>query len=60
MTENEYLVIACKSFDAGVDRLYKNIKIKKIPQMLLGRCEYGVDNYNLNILSLPSEEEYEE
>lgn len=53
MNEGEYLIIACKSFDAGADRAFKNIKIKKIPQMLLGRCEFGKDNYDLNIINPP-------
>lgn len=57
MKEDEYLVIACKSYDAGIERAYKNIKIKKIPQFLLGRCEFGKDNYNLNIVDVPVCEE---
>ena len=39
----------------------KNIKIKKIPEMLLSKCEFGKDNYNLNIINPPEyEEEIEE
>lgn len=57
MKEGEYLVIACKSYDADIERAYKNIKIKKIPQFLLGRCEFGKDNYNLNIVDVPTCEE---
>lgn len=57
MKEDEYLVIACKSYDADIERAYKNIKIKKIPQFLLGRCEFGKDNYNLNIVDVPVCEE---
>lgn len=57
MNDTEYLVIACTSYDKEIDRLYKNIKIKKIPEMLLSKCEFGKDNYNLNIIHLP---EYEE
>lgn len=57
MKEGEYLVIACKSYDADIERAYKNIKIKKIPQFLLGRCEFGKDNYNLNIVDVPVCEE---
>ena len=38
-----------------------NIKIKKIPEMLLSKCEFGKDNYNLNIINPPEyEEEYED
>lgn len=53
MKDGEYLVIACKSFEAGLDKLYSNITIKKIPQMLLSRCEFDKDNYNLNIVNPP-------
>lgn len=57
MKDGEYLVIACKSYDSGIERAYKNIKVKKIPQYLLGRCEFGKDNYNLNIVDVPTCEE---
>lgn len=60
MQEGEYLVIACKSFDSGLERLYKSIKIKKIPQYLLGRCEFGKDNYDLNIVDVPVYDDEEE
>jgi len=49
MEEDDYLVIACKSFDSNVKDIDKRICVKKIPQMLLKKCEYGIDNYNLNI-----------
>ena len=57
MKDGEYLIIACKSYDAGIECAYTNIKIKKIPQVLLGRCEFGKDNYNLNIVDVPVCEE---
>lgn len=60
MEEGEYLIIACKSFETGLDKLYPNITIKKIPQMLLARCEFGKDNYNLNIVNPPVYEDEEE
>ena len=61
MSDTEYLVIACTSYDKEIDGLYKNIKIKKIPEMLLSKCEFGKDNYNLNIINVPKyEEEFEE
>ena len=60
MQENEYLVICCKTYDSGIEKLYKNITIKKIPQVLLGRCEFGKDDYSLNIIDVPTmEEDYE-
>lgn len=53
MEEGEYLIIACRSFDSGIDKAYSNITIKKIPQMLLSRCEFGKNDYNLNIVHPP-------
>lgn len=53
MEEDEYLIIACRSFDAGLDKAYDKITIKKIPQMLLNRCEFGKTDYNLNIVHPP-------
>ena len=64
MEDGEYLIIACRSFDRGLDKAYNTISIKKIPQMLLDRCEFDKDNYNLNIVHPPvydntDEEEYD-
>ena len=37
--------IACRSFDSGLDKAYEHITLKKIPQMLLSRCEFGKADY---------------
>jgi len=61
MEDGEYLIIACRSFDSGLDKAYGNITIKKIPQMLLSRCEFGKADYNLNIVHPPVyEDEWDE
>ena len=60
MEEDEYLVIACRSFDRGLDKAYGNVAVKKIPQMLLDRCEFGKTDYNLNIVHPPVYEDEEE
>ena len=60
MEDGEYLVIACRSFESGLDKAYPNITIKKIPQMLLSRCEFGKADYNLNIVHPPVYEDEEE
>lgn len=60
MEEGEYLIIACRSFDSGLDRAYDGISIKKIPQMLLERCEFGKTDYNLNIVYPPVYDDEEE
>lgn len=61
MEDGEYLIIACRSFDSGLDNAYSNITIKKIPQMLLSCCEFGKTDYNLNIVHPPVyDDEWEE
>ena len=50
MKENEYLIIVCTSFDENIAKKYTNIRIKKIPEMLINKCNYGKDNYDLNII----------
>lgn len=59
MKEDESLLICCKAFNAN-DSQYTNITIKKIPQMLMGKCEFGKDDYSLNIINIPTEEDNEE
>lgn len=60
MKDDESVLICCKSFDAGVANGYSNITVKKIPGAILGNCEFGKDNYNLNIINPPAVEEEEE
>ena len=57
----ESLLICAPAFDVGLNKRYDNITVKKIPQSVLAKCEYGVDNYNLNIVEVPEcdEEEWE-
>jgi adenine-specific DNA-methyltransferase len=55
MKKSESLLICAKAFKADKDK-YKNITIKKIPQMLLGRCEFGRDDYSLNVKEMVQEE----
>jgi adenine-specific DNA-methyltransferase len=50
MQENESLLIACKAFDSACKDRHDNITIKKIPQVLLGKCEFGKNDYNLNVI----------
>ncbi|QQR95622.1 MAG: site-specific DNA-methyltransferase [Bacteroidota bacterium] len=52
----ESLLVCCKSFAKGCANRHTNITIKKIPQMLLGRCEFGKDDYSFNIVNLPHDE----
>ncbi len=59
MAEGESLLVCCTSFQKECKQAFSNISIKKIPQMLINRCEFGRDDYSLNIIELP-EEHYEE
>lgn len=60
MEDDEYLIIACRSFESGLDKAYDHIALKKIPQMLLSRCEFGKTDYNLNIVHPPVYEDEED
>ncbi len=60
MEDDEYLVIACCSFDKGIDKINSRISVKKIPQMLLERCEFDQSDYNLNIVHPPVYDDEEE
>lgn len=50
MNDNEYLIISCTAYDETITNKYKNIMIKKIPEALLKKCKFNVDNYNLNVI----------
>lgn len=50
---DESLLIACKTFQETCRNRHGNITVKKIPNMLLGRCEFGKDDYSLNIINMP-------
>lgn len=56
MQTDEHLLICCKKFSKPCENRYENITIKKIPQMLLGKCEFGREDYSLNIISMPRNE----
>lgn len=53
MQEGESLLICCTAFQKECINHAKNITVKKIPQMLLGRCEFNKDDYSLNIIDMP-------
>ena len=45
------LLICCKGFSSGVK--LPNLTVKKIPKAVLDKCEYGHDDYSLNVKNLP-------
>lgn len=55
MLAGESLLICAKSFAPECEKKYPNITLKKIPQMILGRCEFGKENYDLNIIKATEE-----
>jgi adenine-specific DNA-methyltransferase len=57
MQPDESLLICCKSFQEACESRYENITVKKIPNMLLGRCEFGKEDYSLNVAEVPSSTE---
>ncbi len=50
MKTSEYLIISCKSYDIELEKKYKNIIFKKIPDSILNKCEFGKKDYKLNIV----------
>ena len=62
LPEYEKLLICAPAFDVGLGKRYENINVRKIPQSVLDKCEYGRENYNLNIVNPPEldEDEWEE
>lgn len=53
------LLICCAAFRAKRDE-FPNLTLKKIPQAVLSRCEWGRDDYSLNVDSLPPVQVVEE
>ena len=50
------LLVCCGAFRANAETAasrYPNLTIKKIPKMVLQKCEWGHDDYSLNVANLP-------
>ncbi len=60
MQEDESLLICCTAFQKECSNHATRITVKKIPQMLLGRCEFNKDDYSLNIIDMPQLDEEED
>jgi adenine-specific DNA-methyltransferase len=50
--KQQSLLVCCSAFRASPDA-FPNITLKKIPHAVLGRCEFGRDDYSLEVASLP-------
>lgn len=51
------LLICCKAFDKASAEDFDNLTVKKIPDAVLKKCEWGHDDYSLNVKNLPMAEE---
>lgn len=60
MSEEESLLICCTAYQKEAKSRHGNITVKKIPKMLLGRCAFDKDNYNLNIVAAPATDDIED
>jgi adenine-specific DNA-methyltransferase len=47
------LLVLCTAFRGKLDR-YPNLTVKKIPKQVLSRCEWGHDDYSLQVQNLPN------
>ena len=50
--EKRSLLICCAAFRGKVDA-FPNLTVKKIPSAVLAKCEWGHDDYSLNVANLP-------
>lgn len=57
--EDRSLLICCMAYEAQGEAL-TNLTLKKIPRVVLDRCEWGKDDYSLRIDALPMAEEVED
>jgi adenine-specific DNA-methyltransferase len=50
--DNRSLLICCAAFRGKAD-FFPNLTVKKIPSAVLAKCEWGRDDYSLNVANLP-------
>jgi len=50
------LLVCCSAFRAKAEA-FTNLTLKKIPHAVLKKCEWGKDDYSLNVQNLPFSEE---
>ncbi len=49
--DNRSLLICCAAFRGKADA-FPNLTVKKIPSAVLAKCEWGHDDYSLNVANL--------
>ena len=52
--ENRTLLVVCKAFTGKPE--FANLTVKKIPKAVMAKCEWGHDDYSLEIKNLPQQE----
>lgn len=52
LAPHERLLICCPAFDNGLNYSYENITLKKIPESVWNKCQFGISDYNMNIIEL--------
>jgi adenine-specific DNA-methyltransferase len=52
--DSRSLLVCCSAFRVKDFSQFSNLTIKKIPKMVLNRCEWGRDDYSLEIRNLPA------
>ncbi len=59
--EEQSLLVCCAAYHgvtaAKAAERWPNLTLKKIPKMVLARCEWGHDDYSLNVANLPMAKE---
>jgi len=55
VAQDRTLLVCCSAFRCKADR-FSNLTLKKIPKMVLSRCEWAHDDYSLNVENLPMQE----
>ena len=53
--ERRSLLVCCAAYRGSTDR-FANLTLKKIPKMVLSKCEWGHDDYSLNVENLPMQQ----
>lgn len=56
--EGRSLLVCCAAYRGSVDR-FANLTLKKIPKMVLSKCEWNHDDYSLNVENLPMQQKPE-
>ena len=57
MNGDERLLVCCPAFDNGLSDRYDNIVVRKIPQSVLNKCEFGREDYKINVIEAPVEDD---